>query len=261
MVSRGPHAQSCPELAAGLGRRIYEVARLALIAFARATDDVPVNALHESGPRVAGQHARRTVRQLRMRCLLVLGLFGALTEALASTSAFRGLTFQVAELVLLAVCFVILRFALPIVDRRDRGATGEERVGAILEELAGEGWHVIHDAHIGHGNVDHILVGPPGVFTVETKSHPGPIRVRRLHGAILRQARGQRARVERIAGRHVEPLVVYSRAWVDHPGRPRNGVRIIPANMLRRHMTRRKPTLSPQEVQEILQRLEATLGR
>jgi hypothetical protein len=55
--------------------------------------------------------------------------------------------------------------------------------------------------------------------------------------------------------------VVYSRAWVDHPGRPRNGVRIIPANMLQRHMTRRKPTLSPREVQEILQRLEAKLGR
>ena len=44
---------------------------------------------------------------------------------------------------------------------------------------------MIHDASLGHGNVDHILIGPPGVFTIETKSHPGPIRVARVHGATL----------------------------------------------------------------------------
>jgi len=84
--------------------------------------------------------------------------------------------------------------------------------------------------------------------------------VRRLHGAIVRQAHGQRQRVERIVGRRVEPLVVYSRAWVDHPGRRRKGVRVIPATMLQRHISRRTPVLSPHEVQEILDRLTAKLG-
>ena len=53
---------------------------------------------------------------------------------------------------------------------------------------------MIHDASLGHGNVDHIVIGPPGVFTVETKSHPGPMRVARVHGATLSQARAQSAR-------------------------------------------------------------------
>ena len=67
---------------------------------------------------------------------------------------------------------------LPLVERHDRGATGEEQVGGLLDALRGNGWHVIHDASLGNGNVDHILIGPAGVFTVETKSHPGPVHGR-----------------------------------------------------------------------------------
>ena len=73
--------------------------------------------------------------------------------------------------------FVVLRYVLPLVERHDRGATGEEQVGSLLNGLEGRGWHAIHDASLGNGNVDHILIGPAGVFTVETKSHPGPVRV------------------------------------------------------------------------------------
>ena len=31
--------------------------------------------------------------------------------------------------------FVISRYVLPLVERRDRGASGEEHVGALLDEL------------------------------------------------------------------------------------------------------------------------------
>ena len=62
------------------------------------------------------------------------------------------------------------------------------------------GWRVIHDASLGRGNVDHILIGPPGVFTIETKSHPGPVRVARVHGATLSQAQAQRRAIERVTG-------------------------------------------------------------
>ncbi len=59
---------------------------------------------------------------------------------------------------------------------------------------------MIHDASLGRGNIDHILIGPAGVFTVETKSHPGPVRVARVHGATIEQARAQRRAIERITG-------------------------------------------------------------
>src|SRR5271155_4613003 len=94
--------------------------------------------------RAPGQHERTTVHRLRMRTLVALGVLAVATA-------------------LLAGMFVILRYVLPLVERHDRGATGEEQVGGLLDEMAGEEWRVIHDASLGQGNVDHILIGPAGV--------------------------------------------------------------------------------------------------
>src|ERR1700759_1070907 len=72
-------------------------------------------------------------------------------------------------------------------ERWERGAEGERKVGAILEGLAPD-WHVLHDVSLGHGNIDHVLVGPGGTFTVETKSHRGHVRIDRIEDRMLRQA-------------------------------------------------------------------------
>ena len=151
-------------------------------------------------------------------------------------------------MVLLASIFVILRYVVPLVERRDRGASGEEHVGWLLEEMAESGWEVIHDASLGRGNVDHILIGPGGVFTVETKSTVGPVKVARLHGAVLGQAQAQRRAIERVTGVSVEPLLVFSRAWVDRPLARRRGVRVVPARMLLGYLNRKEPALSRTEI-------------
>jgi len=108
--------------------------------------------------------------------------------------------------------------------------------------------------------VDHILIGPGGVFTVETKSHPGPVRVGRLHGAVLNQAQAQRRAIEEIVGEHVEPLVVFSRAWVDRPLSRRKGVRVVPARMLLSYVDRQPERLSAEEVQRAQGRLAQALA-
>lgn len=52
---------------------------------------------------------------------------------------------------------------------------GERAVGQFLESLRQHGFQVFHDV-IGNGfNVDHVLIGPPGVFTVETKTWSKPV--------------------------------------------------------------------------------------
>jgi hypothetical protein len=155
--------------------------------------------------------------------------------------------------------FVVSRYVLPLLERRDRGASAEEHVGGLLEQLPGRNWQVLHDASLGHGNVDHILIGPAGVFTVETKSHPGPVRVGRLHGATLRQAQAQRNAIEGITGVRVEPLLVFSRAWVDRPLARRKGVRVVPARMLLTHLTKQPETLSPEEAQQAHRRVVSAL--
>ncbi|WP_454108173.1 nuclease-related domain-containing protein [Leifsonia shinshuensis] len=60
------------------------------------------------------------------------------------------------------------------------GALGEREVGALLDRLP-EGWSVFHAVPVGTkpdatgavADVDHIVVGPPGVFVVNTKHHRG----------------------------------------------------------------------------------------
>ena len=55
------------------------------------------------------------------------------------------------------------------------GAAGEEAVGPRLDKLTRHGWHVLHSVPIGRrgSDIDHVLIGPAGVYTVNTKNHPG----------------------------------------------------------------------------------------
>src|SRR6202790_1492503 len=114
--------------------------------------------------RTPGQYARETVMRLRMRTLVALGVLAVATALLGRTFGLHDVRFLASELALLVSMFVISRYVLPLVERRDRGAQGEEHVGGLLEELSDGGWQVIHDATLGRGNVDHILIGPAGVF-------------------------------------------------------------------------------------------------
>jgi hypothetical protein len=210
--------------------------------------------------RTPGQHARATFLRLRMRTLVTLGVLAVLTTVLGRAFGLHSPLFIGSELALLIAMFTVSRYVLPLVDRHDRGAAGEEHVGGLLDELSGDGWHVIHDASFGRGNVDHIALGPAGAFTVETKSRQSPVRVRTIHGAILRQAQDQRETLERIAGERVEPLLVFSRAWVDKPLARRRGVRVLPARMLLAYLRRHGQTLTPEQVEQAHARILAALA-
>lgn len=53
-----------------------------------------------------------------------------------------------------------------------KGALGEIKVGQILAALGPE-WRVLHAVPVGTGtsDIDHVLIGPAGVFTLNTKNH------------------------------------------------------------------------------------------
>ncbi len=211
--------------------------------------------------RAPGQYTRSLVQRLRMRTLLTLGVLAAATTVMGRRFGWQDPRFLGAEVALLLAIFAISHWVLPLVERHDRGARGEEHVGGLLEGLPEQEWRVVHDASFGRGNVDHILIGPGGVFTVETKSHPGPIRVGRLHGAVLSQAQAQRKAVEGIVAEHVEPLVVFSRAWVDRPLSRRKGVRVVPARMLVGYVRRQPQRLDEQAVERAHVRLAGALAQ
>ena len=215
--------------------------------------------IHDPSARAPGQHTRAIVRRLRLRTLVALGVLAVATALLGRAFGLRDIRFLGSEVGLLVAMFVVLRYVLPLVERHDRGASGEEHVGGLLNGLQGKGWHAIHDASLGNGNVDHILIGPAGVFTVETKSHPGPVQVARVHGATLSQAQAQQRAIERVTGLEVEPLLVYSRAWVDRPLARRKGVRVLPARMLAGYLDRRSARLSPEQVARAREQVAAAL--
>lgn len=56
------------------------------------------------------------------------------------------------------------------------GAAGEERTAKAVEPLLRSGWSIAHDLDRGRFNIDHVLVGPAGVFVLETKN---------LHGTVV----------------------------------------------------------------------------
>ena len=54
------------------------------------------------------------------------------------------------------------------------GADGEEAVAARLAKLGPE-WRVLHAVPVGErgSDIDHVVIGPAGVFTINAKHHPG----------------------------------------------------------------------------------------
>ena len=54
------------------------------------------------------------------------------------------------------------------------GLEGEMAVGQELNLLMHDGYHVFHDFPADGFNIDHIVVGKPGVFAVETKARSKP---------------------------------------------------------------------------------------
>ncbi len=89
-----------------------------------------------------------------------------------------------------------------------RGAVGEEKVARRLDELAERGAKVLHDRRIpgSRANIDHLVVGPAGVFVVDAKRYAGRPQ-RRVEGGILRPRTetllvGRRDRTKLLTGMH-----------------------------------------------------------
>ena len=60
-----------------------------------------------------------------------------------------------------------------------RGAAGERRTARLLDLLERRGWAVLHDPAVpgSRANVDHLVIGPGGVFVVDSKQYRGRLRL------------------------------------------------------------------------------------
>ncbi|HEY9468850.1 MAG TPA: nuclease-related domain-containing protein [Propionibacteriaceae bacterium] len=144
------------------------------------------------------------------------------------------------------------------------GADGERRIGALLNALSSD-WRVLHDRLLRPGrsatNLDHVLVGPAGVYLVDTKNWSGRLT---LHDGTLWQHSGsshrpQRgsmeqvaraaAEMERVLGLPVTPLIVLAGpAGANLRPCLLHGVEIVPAGQLQRWLSGQPPSSSVVEV-------------
>ncbi len=147
-----------------------------------------------------------------------------------------------------------------------KGATGEERTGRLLDRLPAA-YVVRHDLSMpgSRANIDHVVVGPTGVFTVETKAYRGGVKItggrvtvagRRRDGIAAQAAKQAEAVAARI-GRAVEPVVVVhggvERGWFTSP--VIDGVRFCAPKRLVEEIRAGKGRLSPEEVEDAVTRL------
>jgi len=156
----------------------------------------------------------------------------------------------------------------------NRGERGERHVADVLEELRRDGYKPVHDI-VGNGfNVDHVIVGPGGVFAIETKyrSGRGQITFRNSEGVFvgdrleekdyLKQARANAKTISDLihenCGRRewVTPLVVFVGDWkVKEDWRDTN-VRVLTPDRIRRYIGSQQPRLRPNEIELIVSHLE-----
>ncbi|MDQ0211910.1 nuclease-related domain-containing protein [Arthrobacter bambusae] len=85
-------------------------------------------------------------------------------------------------------------FAVALSDERqstkawERGAIGEERLGARLDSLAGDNIAILHDRRIpgSKANIDHIAITRQGIWVIDAKRYKGRPELK-IEGGILRR--------------------------------------------------------------------------
>ena len=65
-----------------------------------------------------------------------------------------------------------------------RGAAGERRTARLLAALECQGWAVLHDLALpgSQANLDHLVIGPGGVFVIDSKQYRGRLQLARPGG-------------------------------------------------------------------------------
>jgi hypothetical protein len=183
------------------------------------------------------------IRSLAWRVPLVIAA-GQVVNALAAEVGLTG-----PELIGLAVAVLIgwrLRFR-PSEQARawQRGAHGERQTARLLDRLARDGYVVFHDLAApenSRGNLDHLVIGPSGVFVIDSKQWTGSVH-QSVDGLVwhnhyrldrtLISVRWQAETLGRLLGAPVAPLVCVHGAHIHGGGLHARGVAVVPAHLLR----------------------------
>jgi hypothetical protein len=200
------------------------------------------------------------IRTVSWRVATVLGI-GAGGGVLGSLLAPR-LGLIVAALVALAAGWGLRFKPSPDAVAWRRGAAGERRTARLLGPLERHGWAVLHDLAVpgSRANLDHLVIGPGGVFVIDSKQDRGRLQLdptgRLWHGRyslapILRAVSfeaDQAARVLPDPGVAVVPVVAVHGARVPWGKVVIDGVPVVSAKRLPSMLRQLPVLLGPERV-------------
>jgi hypothetical protein len=181
------------------------------------------------------------------------------------------LWFAIAATVMAAVGYVRM---IPKARRLVRGERGELKVAEALEELRPAGYRVFHHLCRDGYNIDHVVVGPAGVFAIETKfrSGFGEIEFRNGEGLFvggrkaeddpLLQARRNARDVNAMLKDDckidpwVKPLVVFVGDWRIKDKWRNTDARVLTPDQIARYFEQQQRALTRSEIKLIASHLE-----
>jgi hypothetical protein len=125
-----------------------------------------------------------------------------------------------------------------------RGAHGERGTARLLDRLTREGYVVFHDLAVpgSDANVDHLVIGPTGLFVIDSKQWTGSVHQSadglawHNHYPLdrtLAMVRWEATAVGRLLGTRVATLLCVHGAHIQGGGLHAQGVAIVPAHLLR----------------------------
>jgi len=143
-----------------------------------------------------------------------------------------------------------------------RGAAGERRTARLLEPLERQGWVVLHDLAVpgSRANLDHLVIGPGGVFVIDSKQYRGRLQLdptgRLWHGRYplaptLRAVSFEADRAAQILpdpGMAVVPVVAVHGAQVPWGKVVTDGVPVVSARRLPSMLCQLPVVLGPERV-------------
>jgi hypothetical protein len=145
----------------------------------------------------------------------------------------------------------------------------------MLDPLAERGFVILHDRRIpgSKANIDHIAVGPSGVFVIETKNIAGRLRIdghdMRIAGRRVRAVEEVRREASAVAnalgarldalGLSVVPVICAHRAELPFFTNSVDGVRVVDGQGLVRLLTASATVLAPDSVIDLAGHLATNL--
>jgi hypothetical protein len=210
-------------------------------------------------------------RPLRLAATVLAGLGGLLVAAVAGVPL---PTAFLVTVVMVAGAWWRLRFRpSPEAAAWRRGADAERHLARLLEPLAKQGWGVEHDLPVrgATANLDHVVIGPAGIFAIDVRHYRGRLRLSRdgllWHGRtfLLPTLSATRSKADRLQDRigapdiWVSPIVAVLGGMVPGGQVTSMGVTVVPARRLPDVLRSLPPTLTPERAREVAAQMNRRL--